>query len=58
MFFRGVCVIFESLKYVKCKIKGSFHLKMNVCLKLVIYVQTQFHKSWDTVQIVNKNRMQ
>jgi len=21
-------------------------------------LQTQFHKSWDTVQIVNKNRMQ
>jgi len=21
-------------------------------------IQTQFHKSWDTVQIVNKNRMQ
>jgi len=23
-----------------------------------LIIQTQFHKSWDTVQIVNKNRMQ
>ncbi len=25
---------------------------------LFLYLQTQFQKSWDTVQIVNKNRMQ
>ncbi len=23
-----------------------------------LYIQTRFQKSWDTVQIVNKNRMQ
>jgi len=28
------------------------------CISDNVFIQTQFHKSWDTVQIVNKNRMQ
>ncbi len=28
------------------------------CIYIYIYIQTRFQKSWDTVQIVNKKRMQ
>jgi len=30
----------------------------SISFDIIHYIQTEFHKSWDTVQIVNKNRMQ
>ncbi len=41
--------IYISL-YMYCSIHPSIYLSL--------YIQTRFQKSWDTVQIVNKNRMQ
>jgi len=43
----------------RCKCRMCFlYLCIFLCPYEGTYVQTQFHNSWDTVQIVNKNRMQ
>jgi len=38
--------------------KNKAVLVLPPTIKNISKLQTQFHKSWDTVQIVNKNRMQ
>ncbi len=41
------------LNYVHIKFKY-----INIKNNIYKYIKTRFQKSWDTVQIVNKNRMQ
>ncbi len=36
----------------------AIHYKHILHILYIILIQTRFQKSWDTVQIVNKNRMQ
>ncbi len=49
-----------TLKFVQMKFLAMDITNQNLSFDIfaVGNVQTQFQKSWDTVQIVNKNRMQ
>ncbi len=56
----------KKIKYMQlapyCDLESHDSLYFSMHLRDVLimntYIQTRFQKSWDTVQIVNKNRMQ
>ncbi len=60
------CALNKKIKYMQlalyCDLESHDSLYFSMHLRDVLimhtYIQTRFQKSWDTVQIVNKNRMQ
>ncbi len=54
-FIRKVCANTQGICCAFSHLSDAFVV---FCLRSSWYIQTRFQKSWDTVQIVNKNRMQ